>query len=142
MINLFWPIIVVVAANTLYNISAKLMPGEVHPFASLTITYFTAALLSILLFFITSENKNIIPEIQKINWTTVALGFSIVALEFGYIYVYRVGWNVSTGSLVANICLACVLLIVGILIYKENISLHQILGMALCVIGLLLVTKQ
>jgi uncharacterized membrane protein len=141
MINLFWPIIIVVAANTLYNISAKLTPSEVHPFASLSITYFTAALLSILLFFITSENKNIITEIQKTNWTAIALGFSVVALEFGYIYIYRVGWNVSTGSLVANISLACVLLIVGVFIYKENISFHQIFGMALCAIGLLLVTK-
>lgn len=141
MINLFWPIIIVVAANTVYNISAKLTPSEVHPLASLSITYFTATLLSILLFFITSENRNIATEIQKTNWTAVALGFSIVALEFGYIYIYRVGWNVSTGSLVANISLACVLLIVGVFIYKENISFHQILGMALCTIGLFLVTK-
>ncbi|WPC40150.1 EamA family transporter [Clostridium sp. JS66] len=92
-------------------------------------------------FFITSENKNVITEIQKSNWIAVALGFSIVGLEFGYIYIYRVGWNVSTGSLVANISLACVLLIVGVFIYKENISLYQIFGMALCIIGLLLVTK-
>ncbi|MBV7276867.1 EamA family transporter [Clostridium sp. PL3] len=141
MINLFWPIIIVVAANTLYNISAKLTPNEVHPLASLSITYFTATLLSVLLFFITSENKNVITEIQKANWTAVALGFSIVALEFGYIYIYRVGWNVSTGSLVANISLACVLLIVGVFVYKEHISLHQIFGMLLCTIGLLLVTK-
>jgi uncharacterized membrane protein len=141
MINLFWPIIIVVAANTLYNISTKLTPSEIHPLASLSITYFTAALLSILLFFITSENKNLITEIQKTNWTAIALGFSVVALEFGYIYIYRVGWNVSTGSLVANISLACVLLIVGVFIYKETISFHQILGMALCAIGLLLVTK-
>ena len=54
MINLFWPIIIVVVANTLYNISAKLTPSEVHPFASLSITYFIATLLSILLFLLTS----------------------------------------------------------------------------------------
>lgn len=139
--NLFWPIIIVVAANTLYNISAKLTPSEANPFASLSITYFTAALLSILLFFITSENKNILTEIQKTNWTSVALGFSVVALEFGYIFIYRVGWNISIGSLIANISLACILLLVGIFIYKDTISLHQILGMTLCMIGLLLVTK-
>ncbi|MGI6330742.1 MAG: EamA family transporter [Zhaonellaceae bacterium] len=141
MINLFWPIIIVVAANTLYNICTKLTPSEVQPLASLSITYLTATLLSVLLLFFTSENKDVITEIQKADWTAVALGFSVVALEFGYIYIYRVGWNVSTGSLVANISLACVLLIIGVFIYKENISFHQILGMALCTIGLLLVTK-
>lgn len=141
MFNLFWPILVIVAANTLYNISAKLTPTHVHPFASFTISYFVATLLSILLFFITSENKNIISEIHKTNWTAVALGASVVALEFGFIYLYRVGWNISTGSLIANIALACVLLIVGVLIYKENVSLQQIIGMVLCFVGLYLVTK-
>lgn len=141
MLYLFWPIIVVVAANTLYNISTKLTPGKVHPFASLSITYITATLLTLLLFFITSQNKNIITEFQKTNWTALALGFAVVALEFGYIYIYRVGWNVSTGSLVANISLACVLLIIGVIIYKENLSVHQILGMVFCAIGLLLVSK-
>ncbi|MGI6332616.1 MAG: hypothetical protein ACOX1Y_12925 [Zhaonellaceae bacterium] len=108
MINLFWPILIVVAANTLYNICTKLTPSEVQPLASLSITYLTATLLSVLLLFFTSENKDVITEIQKADWTAVALGFSVVALEFGYIYIYRVGWNVSTGSLVANISLACV----------------------------------
>ncbi|HHX23138.1 MAG TPA: EamA family transporter [Thermoanaerobacterales bacterium] len=138
MISFFWPIIIVVIANTLYNISAKLTPNEVHSFASLFITYIAAALLSILLFFITSGNKNIVTEIQKTNWTALALGFSIVALEFGYIFIYRVGWNVSTGSLVANISLACVLLFIGVFIYKESISIKQILGVVLCIIGLIL----
>ena len=141
MINFFWPIIIVVIANTLYNISAKIVPNEVHSFASLFITYLTATLLSVLLFFITSGDKNIVTEIQKTNWTALALGFSVVALEFGYIYIYRVGWNVSTGSLVANISLAIVLLIIGVFIYKESISVQQIFGIALCIIGLILVTK-
>jgi len=142
MISFFWPIIIVVIANTLYNISAKLTPNEVHSFASLFITYLAAALLSILLFFITSGDKNLIAEIQKTNWTALALGFSIVALEFGYIFIYRVGWNVSTGSLVANISLACVLLFIGVFIYKESISFKQIFGVVLCIIGLILVTNN
>lgn len=141
MINLFWPIMIVVVANTFYNISAKLVPNEVHSFASLFITYLIAALLSILLFFITSGDKNIVTEIQKTNWTALVLGLSIVALEFGYIYIYRVGWNVSIGSLVANISLAIVLLIIGVLVYKESISIQQTLGIVLCFIGLILVTK-
>lgn len=68
-------------------------------------------------------------------------GCAVVALEFGYINIYRVGWRVSTGSLVANISLACVLLIVGVILYKESISVRQIVGMILCVSGILLISK-
>jgi len=50
-------------------------------------------------------------------------GITIVGLEVGFIQMYRAGWNISIGSLVANIILAVVLIIVGLLIYKDNISI-------------------
>ena len=80
-------------------------------------------------------------EFSKANWTSFLLGISVVALEFGYISIYRAGWKVSTASLVANISLACVLLFVGILLYKEALSFKQLAGMAICVFGLILMSR-
>lgn len=136
-----WPILVVIAANTVYNISAKSTPQNVHPFATMTITYITAAVISVILYYITSDNKNYITEMKHINWTSVTLGIAIVALEFGYIQVYRAGWNVSVGSLVANIGLAVVLVFVGVLLYKEVIQVNQIIGIILCVVGIVFLSK-
>lgn len=141
MENPIWPILVVVAANTFYNICAKSTPAGVQPFASLTITYLVAAALSLVMFFAASENKNFVAEVQKTNWTALAFGCAIVALEFGNIYMYRVGWKISVGSLVANIGLACALLIVGIILYKESLSVKQIVGMILCISGIVLISK-
>jgi|LSQX01.2.fsa_nt_gb drug/metabolite transporter (DMT)-like permease len=141
MFHYLWPILVVIGANTFYNITAKSTPVNVNLFASLTITYLVAAALSLALFFTTAHSKNIFVEWGNANWTAIAFGLSILGLEFGYINVYRVGWKVSTGSLVANIGLACVLLLVGILFYKEAISVRQIVGMAICAVGLVLITK-
>jgi len=140
-LNYLWPILIVVGANTLYNIVAKSTPANVNTFASLVITYTVAAVLSLILFFTTSQTKNFAEEFSKINWTSIVFGFSILALEFGYINVYRTGWKVSTGSLVANITLACVLLLVGLLFYKETVSLRQLIGMILCAGGLFLISK-
>jgi len=140
-LNYLWPILIVVGANTLYNIVAKSTPANVDTFASLVITYTVAAILSLILFLTTSQTKNFAEEFSKINWTSIVFGFSILALEFGYINVYRAGWKVSTGSLVANITLACVLLLVGLLFYKETVSLRQLIGMFLCAGGLFLITK-
>ncbi len=139
--NYLWPILIVVGANTLYNIVAKSTPANVDTFASLVITYAVAAVLSLILFLTTSQTKNFVQEFSKINWTSIVFGFSILALEFGYINVYRAGWKVSTGSLVANITLACVLLLVGLLFYKETVSLRQLIGMILCAGGLFLISK-
>lgn len=141
MLNYLWPILIVIGASTLYSISAKSTPANVNLFASLTITYLVAAVLSLILFFTTSQTKLYIAELSKTNWTAIVFGIAIVALEFGYINVYRVGWKISLGSMVANTGVACVLLLVGFLIYKETVSLHQIIGMILCAVALFLISK-
>ena len=140
-ISLIFPMVLVVLANTMYNICTKLTPGDVDPFVTLIFTYVTATIVTIILFFVISRPENVAFEISKINWTSIVLGISIVGLETGYILIYRAGWKVSNASVVANICLACTLLIVGFVAYKENISLKQVLGIVICIVGLILVTK-
>ena len=141
MWNMIWPLLIVVGANTVYNVSTKSTPSDVNSFASLAVSYAIGMVFSIIMFFITSENKNIFAEVSKTNWSTFVLGIAIVALEFGYICIYRAGWKISVASLVANISLACVLIIVGLLLYKEAISLRQIIGIAISAIGLILIAK-
>ena len=141
MWNMLWPVLVVVGANTIYNISTKSTPANVNAFASLAMTYVMAALSSVVLFFLTSDSKNLLAELAKTNWTTYALGVAIIGLEFGYICIYRAGWKIGVASLVANISLACVLLVVGYFFYKEVITLKQLLGMGVCALGLMLIVK-
>lgn len=141
MWNLLWPMLIVICANTVYNISTKSTPADINSFASLAVTYTVAAVSSLLLFFITSENRDLAAELTKTNWTAFALGIAIVALEFGFICIYRAGWKISIASLVANISLACILLLVGVLIYRETISARQVIGMLLSAAGLILIAK-
>ena len=141
MWNYIWPLLLVVGANTFYNICAKGTPDKVQPFAALTVTYLTAAVLSLILFFATSESKDLFSQLRNINWTTFAFGISILGLEFGYIQLYRAGWNVSVGPMVANTALACVLLVVGVLLYKEVLHFNQVIGILLCVAGLVLINR-
>lgn len=141
MWNYIWPLLLVVGANTCYHICSKSTPDNVQPFAALTVTYLTATVLCLILFFVTSETKQLLPELQKINWTTFAFGASLIGLEFGYIQFYRAGWSVSVGPMVANTALACVLLVVGILLYKEVLHLNQIIGVLLCIAGLILINR-
>lgn len=141
MWNLLWPMLLVIFANTVYNICAKSTPEDANAFGCLMVTYLTAAFLSAMLFVFSSHGKNLATELSKINWSSLVLGAAIMCLEFGYIYLYRAGWKISVGSLVANIGLACVLLLVGVLLFKEVISLRQIVGMLACAAGLVLICK-
>ena len=115
------------------------MPSDVNPFAALMITYLVAAIISAIIFIYAVGPSNVGFEISKINWTSIILAIAIVGLEVGYVFVYRAGWSVSTASVVANIGLACVLIAVGYLLYRENVSLNQIIGIIVCMFGLILI---
>ena len=139
MWNLIWPILIVLLSNTFYNICMKSMPSDVNPFGALMVTYLVAAIISVLIFVFSVGPSNISVGLSKINWTSVVLALAIVGLEVGYVFVYRAGWAVNTASVVANIGLACVLLVVGYFLYKENVSMQQILGIFVCMFGLILI---
>ena len=138
MWHLIWPIAIVVAANTLYNICAKSTPADVPAFASLTITYGVATGASLLLYFC-SGGRTAWADFGKANWTSYALGVAIVGLEFGFLCVYRAGWKIGTAHLVASLALSCVLLIVGLLGYHETLQIRQWIGIAVCAVGLILI---
>lgn len=139
MWNYFWPILLIVCANTAYNIITKSTPNSANAFLSLTVTYLVGALVSLIAYFISAQGKSLPVAFRELNWTSYFLGFAIVGLETGYLFLYRAGWKISIGSLVANILLAVVLIVVGVLFYKEALGLKQVVGITLCIAGLVLV---
>ena len=136
-----WPVALVVLCNTLYQICAKSVPADMDPFASLTVTYLIAALMSLILYFVFNKDGNLFREYGRINWAPVVLGIVIVGLEVGFIYAYKAGWPVSTAQIVSSAFLAVVLMIVGYLLYNEQITLLKAVGVAVCLAGLYLINK-
>jgi len=142
MWNMIWPVGLVVVANTFYNICTKATPADADPFLSLMVTYVVGAAVCLLIFLFSRHHGSISAEFGKLNWTALVLGIVIVGLEVGYIFIYRAGWQVSSASVTANICLACVLLLVGAVAFRETITLKKLLGIAVCAAGLWLVTGK
>ncbi|MDD4600193.1 hypothetical protein SDC9_15011 [bioreactor metagenome] len=135
-------IVLIVASNILYNICQKSTPADANPFSSLLVTYLTATLITITTFLFFYADKSLLQSFEELNWTSMALGVAIVGLELGYLMAYRAGWNISEGSLVANILLALMLIPVGILFYKEGFAFNKVLGVVFCLIGLILINKK
>lgn len=141
MLHYAWPIMLTVAANCIYSVSAKQTPADANAFLTLTVSYLVAALASLLLYLGQNGLETVGVHFGKLNWTAVALGLAVVCLELGSIFMYRVGWNMSTGPLVVHICLAVVMVALGVLLYKEVITLRMGVGIVVCLIGLVLITK-
>ena len=141
MFAYIWPILLVVLSNTVYQICAKSVPGGIHPLASLTVTYTVGAVVSAILYFALNREGNLLREYSHLNWAPFALGVVIVGLEVGFIYAYKAGWQVSTASIVQSAFLAVTLIVVGLLLYREAITVNKVIGIVICLIGLFFINK-
>jgi len=141
LFQMIWPIALIVISNIFYNICSKETPAAIDPFASLTVTYIVGALVSLVLYYTLNKSGNIMNELKSINWSGFVLGIAIVGLEAGSIYMYKAGWNISSGHIVHSIILSICLVFVGALIYHEIITLTKIAGILICMMGLYLINK-
>lgn len=131
-----WPIALVIFSNVIYQICAKSVPKEMDAMASMTVTYLVGAACSAALFFLTNRGGSLLQEYGKMNAAPVLLGMSVVGLEVGFIYAYKVGWPVSTASTVQSAFLAIALLVVGAVAYHEVLTVQKVAGAVLCLLGI------
>lgn len=136
-----FPVVLVVVCNVLYQICAKGIPKDMDIMASMTVTYLVGAACSLAMFFLMNKDTSLATELSKTNYAPVLLGACVVGLEVGFIYAYKVGWTVSTLSIVQSAFVAVALLIVGGLLYHEVISLNKLIGAAIILIGLYFINK-
>ncbi|HIT88743.1 MAG TPA: EamA family transporter [Candidatus Coprocola pullicola] len=142
MLLQFLPLILVVCSNVCYHIFSKSTPANANPFASLFVTYSIAACITFILLLFTTQGKNLFHTFQQLNWSSFLLGFAIVGLEFGYLQAYRIGWDISVCSLLANITLGVILFLIGVLCYREQITKQQLFGVIFCLVGIFFLNRK
>lgn len=138
---MLWPVGLIVLSNIFYHICAKSSPEAVNPFATLIVTYLVGAITAAIAFFTIGKGTNLSAELKQLNWAPFVLGIAIVGLEVGFIYLYKAGWNVSTGQMVASTVLSVCLIFVGWLLYHEQLTASKLIGIAICLVGLYFINK-
>jgi len=142
LFSYMWPIALVIVCNTVYQVCAKSVPADMNPLASLTVTYLVAAVMSGLLYVWLGEGTDFLGEYKNLNWAPFTLGIVIVGLEAGWIYAYKAGWPVSTAFIVQSSVLAAALLLVGYWLYQEPLAWNKIVGVVICLIGLVVINYR
>lgn len=142
MFSYYLPFCIAVTAAVAHAIFAKAVPQKTNTWLSLTATYGASAIFCLLLFFATAADKNIIQQYQNINVYAALLGFAVIGLEFGFIEMYKKGWPVSQAGLLTNSMAAVLLVLIGFFAYKEQISLRQLIGIVICIIGMFMVKSE
>ena len=131
-------IILTVASNVLYHLMQKITPQAANPLLALTVTYAVSMLVCLTLFLAMPHEKTILASLHQVTWASIILGPAIVGLELGFLLAYRHGWNISIAVLVSTAAVAMLLLPIGLIFFRERLSMANMAGFALCITGLAL----
>lgn len=135
-------LVTAIIATVAYHIVLKLTPVTVNPLLALAATYLMVATTFVGLYFAMPGATSLRASVQLLNWTAIALAVTIVCLDLGFLLLYRTGFNVSLGQLVTQSVATLALLIVGVAYFREQLSATNLVGIALCVAGLWLVSRR
>ena len=133
-----------IISSILYHVFLKVTPVHVNPMIALTVTYITAGIVTLLMYPFYPVDKVVpfLDNFKQLNWVSYALGVAIVGLEVGTLVAYRVGWNIILFNIVASTTVSVLLIPLGLLFFKESLSITNALGLVLCLLGLILINYR
>ena len=142
MKNFYFPLALAVGGNLLYHLSQKSMPKAVNPLFVITIAYVVGIIACLLYSLAYPNDKSFMDTLRESNWAVYAMGVGAVVIEVGFLLAYRAGWNISTAAVACSTAVTLVLIPIGVLVFKEHLSVRNVVGLLLCMLGLILVAKK
>lgn len=130
-----------ILSNALYHLFQKNISSQINPLLSLIVTYLAAIVISLLILPFYPQPASLSDCLKASIWPSVALGFAVVGLEIGFLLAYRAGWDISIAAVFSNVAVALFLVPLGLLLYKEQFTVVNFLGVLLCIGGLILIRR-
>ena len=137
----WFSIALVVFGNVVYHLGQRSIPREANPVVATLAAYLVALVATFATIPLLARGTPLTTAWRSLNGSTVLVGTGIVAVEIGFLLAYRSGWTLGNASLVANATVAVVLLGLGVLVFREPLSLTRLSGVGLCLAGLWVVTR-
>lgn len=138
MFLFYFSITLAICSSALYHFVAKSTPSDVNFSVSLIVTYAVALGVTIITALLFPAEKGFVTELKNLNWASFLLAVAIVGIEFGFLLTYRAGWNLGIAAVLVNVVASLILLPVAIFFFKDKISWVNIVGIFVCLLGLVM----
>ncbi|HKE43240.1 MAG TPA: EamA family transporter [Steroidobacteraceae bacterium] len=139
--QLVW-LVTAILMTAAYHLVLKATPAAASPFLSLAVTYLIGSGAFFAIYVAMPGPFALRPSLHELNWTALGLAAAVVFLDLAFLMLYRSGFNVSFGQLVTQSCAALVLLVLGVVLFREKLSAANVGGIVLCVAGLWLISRR
>jgi uncharacterized membrane protein len=135
---LLFPLII--TGVLVYSVCQKSIPKNANALLVIAAAYFIAFAISVIFLLTQGNIKKELSNFSEQKWLPIILlGLSLPMVEFGFLYIYRFGWKMSTTSVITNSCSMIGLALIGMLWYKEELSMVNMIGIGLSVVGIICV---
>ena len=138
MFLFYFSITLAIASSALYHFVAKSTPSNVNFTVSLLVTYAVAFVVTLIGFFFFPTTSGIKAELAKLNWASIGLAIAIVGIEYGFLLIYRAGWNLGIAAVLVNVVASLILVPAAVYIFKDNLTWVNIMGIFVCLFGLIM----
>lgn len=142
MKDFYLPFALAIGGSLLYHLSQRSIPKELNPFLTTIVAYLIGIALCLLCAFVYPSSRPFRDSLKEANWAVFTVGVAVVAIEIGFLLAYRAGWRISVAAVATNTAVTILLIPIGLLIFKDQLSLRNIVGLIFCLIGLILVAKD
>jgi uncharacterized membrane protein len=124
-----------------YQVAQKLLPN-LSPWHLLTVVYGLAFTVCLGFALFDQREKTLLEGLRGMTWPVLLLAASVVGIELAWILAVRAGGQISLTGLIANISVAMLAIPIGVYFFRERLSLPNLIGVAMCLIGLVLVSRK
>ena len=138
MFLFYFSITLAIFSSALYHFTAKSTPSNVNFTVSLLVTYAVAFGVVLLTFVFFPIKNGLVSELKQLNWASIGLAIAVVGIEFGFLLTYRAGWHLGIAAVLTNVVASLILVPVAIFFFKDKISWVNILGIFVCLAGLVM----
>ncbi len=142
MTSFYLPFAITVGGMLLYHLSQKSIPPQMNPFHATAFAYVMGIILCVVLGFTYSSNRSFVTSLKVSNWAVLGMGLGAAAIEVGFMLAYRMGWRVSVTAVATNVAATVILIPIGLLVFREQLSTRNVVGILFCVLGLFLVARD
>lgn len=122
-----------------YHMLMKKIPSTVNPLVSIVSIYVAIVILSTLMLPFFLGGETLLAGLKQMTWLQAGIALCILLMEIGFLMMYRSGWDLSTGNIVTGAIINIALGFIGVFFLKEGLSVFNIAGVVLCIVGVVLI---
>ena len=124
----YFALALVLAAGLGYHMVSRGVPDGGNRFIGVGMAYVVGFIICMICFLFTKQGS-LAQEWQAISWHYFLIG------------MYHSGWQVSKAALTADVLVTSLLVLIGMLVFGEHLSLINLAGVLCCFAGVILLER-